>query len=503
MIYNNSTAMGKKKRRQVAGDADDDAASSLRRQERECVERLSLASRRAMFQLEQWSSGVEDNPDSDEKLRLCMDLAWDAAASLEAVQEQIYPSGHDFLKEDAPSMKDFELFEEWLKENGCDVRGNVTFASSGISSAGNGVYCSRSFEKGQVAFRVPAKLMISSFHDDSCSVDMLKDIDDPLVKSSDQLRLAASLLHERARASESFFWPYIRILPRRHPTIPIYFSAEEMWRLRASQHFPVFCKRYMQVAGFYVSLFCSDISTGPPSCPFTLRNFKWALSSAMSRQNNVGGGLAFVPLFDLCNHEPGGEYTTAYNPDSHSLECAAMRAFGKDEEFKIFYGPRPSHELLMFSGFVLGQGDNLHDAHVVTLGLNPADPLHKIKKNLLCRARVADSSGYAQIRIGADDIRKGSLPSSLFLFGRVAVMTKEECLIFMKRKDVDAVISDSNEASARAYLRSALSGALQNYATCEERFESDSSPVASCSLQLLRNEAWILRSAFQMINDDR
>lgn len=83
--------------------------------------------------------------------------------------------------------------------------------------------------------------------------------------------------------------------------------------------------------------------------------FSWAVSAVSTRVNNwpnKSDTLCMVPLLDLCNHGEGEVISTDYNDESESFLCYAGHDFGKDSEFKMYYGHRSSVDFLIHNGFV-------------------------------------------------------------------------------------------------------------------------------------------------------
>ena len=232
----------------------------------------------------------------------------------------------------------------------------------------------------------------------------------------------------------------------------------------------------------------------------------------MSRQNNIpdqdrGGKdtLAFVPLFDLCNHEVGVQMTS-YDCATDMLICQAMRTYCKGEEFTIHYGPRPSFELLLYSGFVLEEGANTHDSYTLVLSLNPADPLLRIKK-LIVRKRLSDIPGCVVAAEGAAVFTKiitgcSHLVMTFLQYARIAVMTKEECAESMRAAATGplAFVSSANETAALAYMKDIVSGTLKTYEG-HVLTAGTSAAVSSAAGQLLKNEVWMLENAIGHIKN--
>ena len=131
-------------------------------------------------------------------------------------------------------------------------------------------------------------------------------------------------------------------------------------------------------------LFHVEISTypqtyGDPSLPlykvgFYFQDFVWAVSSVMSRQNEIplgisqGTTLALIPLWDFANHTEG-HMTTFFDVENRLCECFAPHEVKAGEEFKIFYGPRNNFDLFVHQGFVYP--NNQSDYITIKLGMPP------------------------------------------------------------------------------------------------------------------------------------
>ncbi len=438
-------------------------------------------------------------------LESALNIIWELSRHLESVQGEIFPRGGEFF-EDTPTEATMDAFKAWLHDKGCEMSAVEPMLRSTVHGGGSGVVCSQHIKESRVAFRVPLRAMINP-----STLRIARD-DDPLL-NNDMLSIVLALLQERAKGASSEFGPYIATLPRAHPSLPIFWSPSDLARVSPSQNYADFCRKYFQTAALYAALHSGSgrkvlpfaVDSAPSdTCPFTLQNFKWALAMAMSRQNNVPDArgadtLAFVPLFDLCNHEVGAQ-ATHYDKGAQQLVCAAMRDYNEGEEFTMHYGPRPSFELVLYSGFALPEGANVNDSYALMLTLNPADPLIRIKK-LIVRKRLCNKAECTVAGEGAGIFTKlihscSSLGMSFMQYARVAVMTKEECAECMRAPDVGdvAFVSKANETAALKYMRDIVCGAIETYSV-NHAGNADCSAAAAAADQLLKNEVWMLKRA--------
>ena len=324
---------------------------------------------------------------------------------------------------DGASLGDrLATFSGWLRENGMDTS-RFTFGPCG--DAGNGVMAVLPVAAGDVVAAVPRALMLAALpgaagaaaEGAGCPslVAFWRALqDNPLLQSNGSVALALRLLVERARGGESFFKPYLDILPA-HFSVSLYMDpAAELAQLRdaSSGALPRCVKNVMATAQLYAYLY--ELNAGLDGAildpaEFTYDAFRWAMTIASTRQNMIptsqqeGGGaqLALIPVFDMFNHRPGGmragyEFDDGGNGPDHSGGAGAGAGVGaaggsrgsrgsrgsgggmlqvcteigveEGEQFFIDYGPRDNVELFIYAGFV--QEGNTNDTYPLTITLD-------------------------------------------------------------------------------------------------------------------------------------
>eukprot|EP00072_Mus_musculus_P043212 XP_006516147.3 PREDICTED: histone-lysine N-methyltransferase setd3 isoform X9 [Mus musculus] len=137
---------------------------------------------------------------------------------------------------------------------------------------------------------------------------------DRILQAMGNIALAFHLLCERA-SPNSFWQPYIQTLPSEYDT-PLYFEEEEVRCLQSTQAIHDVFSQYKNTARQY-AYFYKVIQTHPHANKlplkesFTYEDYRWAVSSVMTRQNQIpteDGSrvtLALIPLWDMCNHTNG------------------------------------------------------------------------------------------------------------------------------------------------------------------------------------------------------
>ena len=113
---------------------------------------------------------------------------------------------------------------------------------------------------------------------------------DPMLQTMSNVALALHLLLEKTSPA-SFWEPYINALPQQGYTTVMYFSEEEMQELRGSPAFEEALKQYKYVARQYAYFYRKFEGTILKDY-FTYDEYRWAVSTVMTRQNQVGAAFS-------------------------------------------------------------------------------------------------------------------------------------------------------------------------------------------------------------------
>ena len=129
----------------------------------------------------------------------------------------------------------------------------------------------------------------------------------------------------------------------------------------------------------------------------TYNEYRWAVSTVMTRQNLVPGRDSetpvntLIPMWDLANHA-NGVLSTDFDPEKPATVCHAHREFQAGEQFTIFYGVRSNADLLIHNGFVFP--DNQTDSLTVKLGVAKTDPLSATRLKLLEKLELHNTTKF-------------------------------------------------------------------------------------------------------------
>ncbi|KAJ7398324.1 hypothetical protein BTVI_126185 [Pitangus sulphuratus] len=240
---------------------------------------------------------------------------------------------------------------------------------------------------------------------------------------------------------------------------------------------------------------------------FTYDDYRWAVSSVMTRQNQIpteDGSrvtLALIPLWDMCNHT-NGLITTGYNLEDDRCECVALQDFKAGEQIYIFYGTRSNAEFVIHSGFFFD--NNSHDRVKIKLGVSKSDRLYAMKAEVLARAGIPTSSVFAL------HSTEPAISAQLLAFLRVFCMSEEELKEHLIGEHaIDKIftlgnsefpVSWDNEVKLWTFLEARASLLLKTYKTTVESDKSflethDLTPHAVMAIKLRLGEKEILEKA--------
>ncbi|XP_044291795.1 actin-histidine N-methyltransferase isoform X2 [Varanus komodoensis] len=226
---------------------------------------------------------------------------------------------------------------KWARDNGASTEG---FEVDNFGEEGFGLRATREIKAEELFLWVPRKLLMTV---ESAKNSVLGSLysQDRILQAMGNITLAFHLLCERCNPS-SFWLPYIQTLPSEYNT-PLYFEEEEVQYLQSTQAIHDVFSQYKNTVRQY-AYFYKVIQTHPNASKlplkdsFTYDDYRWAVSSVMTRQNQIPAEdgsrvtLALIPLWDMCNHT-NGLITTGYNLEDDRCECVALQDFKAGEQF--------------------------------------------------------------------------------------------------------------------------------------------------------------------------
>lgn len=428
---------------------------------------------------------------------------------------QLHTSLEKLIKLQAPTAKpviptrtkeSFLQFETWLCTHGLDLSETsfrIGFVDDDVENAT--LFATKDIAENEMVLTVPESVMLTAETNSSPLAPLLTAV--PTLTTMPSIRLALHLLAEASNPKSSFA-PYIETLPSKFSIPFATFSPDEYLAMHPSPAGSGAIKSLRaQVRNYtyiYQALHRMKLSTLSTSL-VTYQNYVWAVSIVMSRQNAIPikqpPTLALVPVWDLCNHEPG-EYTTAVvlSDKGMVVECRAMKNFVVDQAVTIYYGPRPNTQMLLFSGFIVH--DNKSDRVDVKIPMRADIELSAFKARVLARMGIdvfPDEEGWVfPVEVGAETGVEGALAVA-----RVLGMDKGAVTDLLKSGSGlpdDGVAS--GDRNARELVRNAIEERLKLYPEGVQEGVTLSVQAGRLIEQLHEEEKMLLKRLMEQLDRD-
>ncbi|XP_056151946.1 actin-histidine N-methyltransferase [Lampris incognitus] len=407
----------------------------------------------------------------------------------------------------------FSELMTWAQETGALCEG---FNVANFGDEGYGLRATRDIKAEELFLWIPRKMLMTI---ESAKNSVLGPLynQDRILQAMGNVTLALHLLCERANPLSPWL-PYIKSLPLDYDT-PLYYEEEEVRHLLGTQAVHDLLSQYKNTARQY-AYFYKVVQTHPTTSKLPLkdsftferlqvsgREYVWAVSSVMTRQNQIpteDGSrvtLALIPLWDMCNHT-NGLITTGYNLEDDRCECVALQDYKENEQIYIFYGTRSNAEFVIHNGFFFQ--DNAHDRVKIKLGVSKSERLYAMKAEVLARAGIPASSIFAL------HCSEPPISAQLLAFLRVFCMTEEELKDYLiGERAINKIfilgnsefpVSWENEIKLWTFLETRAALLLKTYKTTSEEDRSalekpDLSLHSRMAIQLRLAEKQILERA--------
>ncbi|PVD25870.1 hypothetical protein C0Q70_13534 [Pomacea canaliculata] len=359
----------------------------------------------------------------------------------------------------------FPAFLEWLHKNGVDTSA-VEIAS--FPGFGYGLKTTKDIKEADLLLKIPRKLMLTV---DSAKMSVLGELisEDKILQVMPNVTLAMHLLIE-FKVADSFWKPYLAILPHTYNT-PLYLTPEELQHLKGSPTLGNSITQYRSIARQY-AYFYRLLQKHPAAAKlpikdnFTFDDYRWAVSTVMTRQNLIPGKdgekqtFGLIPLWDMCNHS-NGIYTSDFDIENDCSLCYAQQDCSAGDQLFMFYGPRSNGEFFVHNGFVYAEND--HDRLSLKLGISKGDPLFEAKSELLAKLNLSASRSYF--------LHCGDYPvdGELLAFLRVFCMDEDTLRAEEKKEnhenlmELETPLSQDNEEKVWNFLETRAALLLKSY----------------------------------------
>lgn len=183
---------------------------------------------------------------------------------LQRIQELEEPLKRKPSTDAANRLANIDKFYQWAKENGIKHEGLEIAEFPGYDL---GLKATRDIKKDDVLFGIPKELILSEEHTDCV---FARDFFKP-----SNLKLAFVLMVESLKPN-SFWKPYLDLLPESYNTV-LYFSVEEMEKLKGSNALSAALKQCRLIARLYAIIYHW------PSSQIPMADFKEAFNYDLYR----------------------------------------------------------------------------------------------------------------------------------------------------------------------------------------------------------------------------
>jgi hypothetical protein len=228
------------------------------------------------------------------------------------------------------------------------------------------------------------------------------------------------LLREKSKGKNSFFYPYLEVVPKSFD-IPYFWSDEELKQLQGSEILPEVYAERQKIRNMYTHLKKNVLDRFPnffkPAKAYSFEEYEWANFMMNSRTiwtTNGGGKRALIPLLDTVNCKEGPNpdrlHTSTRDLELDAVVTRAPWSFKSGEQVFENYGS-DNHNNFYYHGFTLV--DNSHNCATIKVEYRGSDKsvLEQLQRNnyKFCISRkkvppiqlmdaIAKSSGYASGR---------------------------------------------------------------------------------------------------------
>lgn len=362
-------------------------------------------------------------------------------------------------------------FVDWLHTNGVDTSG-VAIADFG--TRGYGLKAERDLTANELLLSIPRKLMMTT---QTAKTSILGPLmgEDRILQSMPNVAMALHVLCEFSQ-QDSFWQPYLNFLPKSYTTT-LYFSPDEIQLLKSSPSLSDVLNQFRNITrqyAYFFRLFQGHDEAGKlPIKNFCYDDYRWAVSTVMTRQNQIPStnsdemDTALIPLWDMCNHT-NGQMTTDFSRENDRSECLALKDFKQGEEVLIFYGPRSNAEFMLHSGFVFEE--NEYDRLALRMGVSKNDILYSMKAEVLARIPLKSNGTFY---LYADALNP--VDCDLLAYLRVFSMDKDTLVEYLfgegvplrqkQLKEFSTPVSKANELKVWSFLETRARLLLKAYPT--------------------------------------
>lgn len=334
--------------------------------------------------------------------------------------------------------------------------------------AGRGMIANKDIKEGDELFKLPLDLILTKAR-------AVEEFSDSVITedTSEYIAIALLLIKEKSKGEESFWKPYIDLLPTIEEVGPTFvWSEEDLSLLEGSPVISSTASMKLKLEKEYATLKEGLFAQKPSQFPaevFTFSEFQWAFTMLFSRAIRLtslssGEAIALIPYADLFNHNPfANSYIDAVEEGffnkREEIIVYSDRSYKRMEQVFISYGPKSNADLLLLYGFCLDR--NPFNSVEVTVTLDTTDPLYPQKKAFLAGAGRPEAMAFP--------LYNDRYPDEVLQYLRLACLEPRDAKKTLDDIEFSEVISNTNELQVLQSIQDACTAALTKYPTTEEQ----------------------------------
>lgn len=246
---------------------------------------------------------------------------------------------------------------QWMQDHGASM---PSLYFEHIARDYRGVCCKDEVSTGSLVASIPVHLLITYETAYASpigqSIQVIQE-EHPEVECSPQVYVACLLLEERSKGAESYWMPYLNMLPTSYSCMPVNFTDEELSYLTGSlvlketyQRREQYQKEYM-----YLKAFVQEFQK------YTLEDYIWARLAVLSRIFGITIGqqrtAALVPIADMLNHKSPPDTRWTFHDESNSFILESIVPLSVGDQVYDSYGRKSQTDFLLNYGFVPEEND--------------------------------------------------------------------------------------------------------------------------------------------------
>lgn len=308
-------------------------------------------------------------PDNDEVISIKTKILQDKATELALPLGDVYA--------DHPERYRFQRLLTWLKEGG-SIFPKLTLRL--YSADYRGVHASTHVSKNETILYVPKSHIMTLEMAKATPIGQKMEEANLNLISPKHCFLSTLVLQER-RVPNSFWEPYLDILPKSFTSFPIFYTPEEKAWLTGSPFLKQIEDKIQDIKDDYETI----LRIAPEYEQFSIREFSEIRVTVSSRIFGMEiDGIktdGFVPLADMLNHRRPRQTSWSYEQSRDGFIIQANEEIDRGVEVMDSYGKKCNSRFLLNYGFIVLNNDG--NEYPFKVALTPSDLHYRLKKNIL------------------------------------------------------------------------------------------------------------------------